>query len=166
MIFQGCLIGKEVHLVLFVVPNRGFDQVEKQLLQTLTERKIPVAVLMNCILGRREERWIPGHPMNREILEENESWLRSEQILVQPMGDRLVYPCNFLFYWSQQPDFEVSRCYIDRPDTVQRHIRDLLQEEGIASTPESIRALSGVPQLKAWLIHKIRGYDPIRHKWR
>lgn len=156
----------EVHYVLFVVPNRGFNQAEKQLLRELAQRKIPVTVLMNCIQGRREERWIPGHTINREILEENENWLKSENIPVHPIEDRMVYPCNFLFYWSQQPDFAESMRYIDRPDTVQKHISELLREEGISNTPESIIHLSGVPQLKAWLIQKIQGYDPILHTWR
>jgi len=156
----------EVHYVLFVVPNRGFSQSEKQFLQELTQRNIPVSVLMNCNQGRREERWIPSHAINREILEENENWLRSENILVHPIGDRMVYPCNFLFYWSQQPDFTKSMRYIDRPDTVQKHIHELLREEGISNALEFIINLSGVPQLKEWLILKIQGYDPILHKWR
>lgn len=156
----------EIHFILFVIPNRGFTQAEKQVLQELTQRKIPVAVLMNCIQGRREERWIPGHAINRAIREENENWLKSESILVHPIENRTVYPCNFLFYWSQQPSFVESMCYIDRPDTVQKHIHELLREEGILNTPESIINLSGIPQLKAWLIQKILGYDPILHKWR
>lgn len=156
----------EVHYVLFVVPNRSFSQAEKKLLQELAQKKIPITILMNCIQGRREERWIPDHIINREIMEENESWLRSENILVHPIGDRLVYPCNFLFYWSQQQGFAESMRYIDRPDTVQKHIHELLREEGILSARESIIDLSGVPQLKDWLIQKIQGYDPILHKWR
>lgn len=156
----------EIHYVLFVVPNRGFSQAEKQLLRELARREIPVTVLMNCTQGRREERWIPNHAINREILEENESWLRSEQIPVHPINGQLIYPCNFLFYWSQQPDFTESIPYIDRPDTVQKHIRELLWEEGFSETPESIISLSGVPQLKEWLLQKIQGYDPILHRWR
>ena len=156
----------EIHFVLFVVPNRGFDQAEKQLLQEFTQRKIPIAVLMNCIQGRREERWIPNHAMNRDILEENESWLRSEQIPVHPINGRLIHPCNFLFFWSQQLDFAESMPYIDRSDTVKKHIRELLQEEGLSNTPESIVNLSGVPQLKEWLTKKIQGYNPILHQWK
>jgi len=156
----------EIHYVLFVVPNRGFSQAEKQLLRGLARREIPVTVLMNCTQGRREERWMPDHAINREILDENESWLRSEHIPVHPVNDRLIYPCNFLFYWSQQVNFAESLPYIDRPDTVQKHICELLQEEGFSNSPESIIRLSGVPQLKEWLMQKIQGYDPILHKWR
>lgn len=156
----------EIHYVLLVVPNRGFSQAEKQLLRELARREIPVTILMNCTQGRREERWIPAHAINRQILMENESWLRSEHIPVHPVNDRLIYPCNFLFYWSQQVNFAESLPYIDRPDTVQKHICELLQEEGFSVTPESIIRLSGVPQLKEWLIQKIQGYDPILHEWR
>lgn len=156
----------EIHYVLFVIPNRGFSQAEKQLLQELSRRNIAVTVLMNCIQGRREERWIPNHAINREILEENESWLSSEQIPVHPINCQLIYPCNFLFYWSQQPDFTESIPYIDRPNTVQKHICELLKEEGFSDTSESIINLSGIPQLKEWLMLKIQGYDPILHKWR
>lgn len=156
----------EVNYVLFVAPNRGFNQTEKQFLQELTQRNIPVSVLMNCNQGRREERWIPSHAINREILEENENRLRSEHIQVHPIKNQIIYPCNFLVYWAQQPDFAESMPYIDRPETVQRHIRELLQEEGLSSARESIIDLSGIPLLKEWLIRKIQGYDPILHKWR
>lgn len=156
----------EIHYVLFVVPNRGFSQAEKQLLRELAQKEIPVTVLMNCTQGRREERWIPGHSINQSILAENENWLKSENISVYPIDNRMIYPCNFLFYWSQQPDFTESMPYIDRPDTVQKHIRELLREEGFSETSESIISLSGVPQLKEWLMQKIQGYDSILHRWR
>ena len=120
---------------------------------------------MNCIRGRREESWLPCHPINLEILEENEAWLESSGIKVLPLGGRLIFSCNALFYWSQQEEFEKSKAYIDRPDTVQKHITGLLREEEIDDSMESILEQSKIPDLIQNLKDRIGAYDPVTHAW-
>lgn len=152
-----------VHYVLFVMPNRGLSQPEKELLLKLSKDAIPVSILMNCSLGRREERWIPGHEINQEYVRECENWLSSMNVAPVPIMGKNVYLCNFLFYWSQTQEFELSIPDIDRPDTVQCHIVKTLQEEGYGTDRDTIIRLSGVCELMDALTEQILRYDSITH---
>lgn len=153
-----------IHYILFVIPNRGMTQTEKELLLTITRQGIPVSILMNCSVGRREERWIPEHEWNKEIAAFCESWLTSMDISPIPIGGNHVYLCNFLFFWSQMEDFQRSVKDIDRPDTVHRHIAATLSEEGYGNSREEIIRLSGVRELVNSLTNLVNGYDPISHQ--
>ncbi len=155
-----------VNYILYVMTNRGFSQMDKELLIKLSERNIPISILMNCNQGRREERWIPCHEINQEIMEQNVSWLQSAGISLFPICDKLIYPCNFLFYWSQMPEFELSKKDIDRPDTVIKHIKGLLEEEGYKTDADTIKELSSIPMLMEALKERITNYNPITHEWR
>lgn len=155
-----------VNYILYVMTNRGFSQIDKELLTKLFEQKIPISILMNCNQGRREERWIPCHEINQEIMEQNVSWLQSAGILVFPIAGKLIYPCNFLFYWSQMPEFELSKKDIDRPDTVIKHMKGLLEEEGYKTDADTIKELSSIPMLMEALKERITNYNPITHEWR
>lgn len=140
------------------------SQPEKELLLKLSRENIPVSVLMNCSLGRREERWIPLHEINLQYVKECENWFSAINVDPVPIAGKKVYLCNFLFYWSQMPDFALSMPDIDRPDSVQRHIISTLQEEGYKTDRETIRKLSGVDELVDTLTKLVRGYDPITHQ--
>lgn len=153
-----------IHYMLFVVPNRGMTQAEKELLLTISRREIPVSILMNCSVGRREERWIPEHEWNKEIAASCESWLTSMGISPIPIKGNAVYLCNFLFFWSQMEDFQRSVKDIDQPDTVHRHIAATLSEEGYGNSREEIIQLSGVRELVNSLTSLVSGYDPISHQ--
>ena len=59
-----------IHYVLFVIQNRGLSQPEKELLLKLSDNNIQISILMNCSLGRREERWIPENEINAEYIKE------------------------------------------------------------------------------------------------
>uniref|UniRef100_UPI0040570560 dynamin family protein n=1 Tax=Agathobacter sp. TaxID=2021311 RepID=UPI0040570560 len=155
-----------VHYILYVMTNKGFSQTDKELLIKLSEQKIPISIIMNCNQGRREERWIPCHEINQEIMMENVSWLQSAKISLFPICNKLIYSCNFLFYWSQMPEFELSRKDIDRPDTVIKHIKEILEEEGYRSDTSAIKELSGIPMLTDALKKRIANYNPITHEWR
>ena len=153
-----------IHYVLFVIPNRGLDQQEKEFLLKLSRDRIPVSILMNCSRGRREERWIPENEINLEYVQECENWLSSMNVVPVPIMGKKVYLCNFLFYWSQMQDFELSIPDIDRPDTVQRHIVKTLQEEGYGADRDTIIRLSGVCELIHALEEQVLGYDSITHR--
>lgn len=152
-----------LHYVLFVTSNRGFDQKEKELLQILAKRNIAISVLMNCNEGRCQEKWIPTHRINEEISMEKEFWLDSMGIPVLPIGKRKVYPCNFLFYWSQVDAFSLCEQDIDRYDTVQKHIKNLLQDEGYLCDRETIRQLSGISTIKDSLWIYCNEYNSFSH---
>lgn len=157
----------DVHYVLFVIPNRMFTQVEKAMLLSLLRRRISFSVIMNCVNGRREEQWIPRHPINQRIREENEEWLRNHACdCLIPIHGQLVYTINGLFYWSQQRAFADSCAYIDRPDTVHKHIEGLFKEEGIDCTRLSIIRESCIEELINHLCELIHRYDPFTHGWR
>jgi len=157
----------DVHYVLFMMPNRSFTQIEKSILTTLYQRKIPFSVIMNCVNGRREERWLPHHQLNQAICQENSAWLQANILdnVIQIEG-RNVFPFNAMFYWSQQNAFESSFKYIDRPETVHKHIAGLFSEEGINYTSASVIEQSNVPQLTEHLQKMVERYDPITHAWR
>jgi len=152
-----------IHYSLFVIPNRGLSQPEQDLLLKLSRNGIPVSILMNCSIGRREERWIPEHEINLEYVQECENWLSSMNVDPVPVMGKKVYLCNFLFYWSQMQDFTLSIPDIDRPDTVQRHIVKTLQEEGYGTGRDTIIRLSGVCGLIDALTERVLGYDSITH---
>lgn len=92
-----------------------------------------------------------------------ESWADSSFLEI---CDKLIYPCNFLFYWSQMPEFELSKKDIDRPDTVIKHIKGLLEEEGYKTDADTIKELSSIPMLMEALKERITNYNPITHEWR
>ncbi len=155
---------KHIHYVLFVVPNRGLSQPEKELLLQLQQNKIPVSILMNCSCGRREERWIPENEINEDYVRECESWLSSMNINPVPIAGKKVYLCNFLFYWSQMQEFSLSIPDIDHPDTVQKHIVSVLREEGYSTDKDTILKLSGVYEILKEIEHQVNGYDALTHR--
>lgn len=153
-----------IHYVLFVIQNRGLSQPEKELLLKLSDNNIQISILMNCSLGRREERWIPENEINAEYIKECESWLSSMNIIPIPIEGRNVYPCNLLFYWSQMPEFARSAADIDRPDTVKKHIIGILQEERYDTTKEEIIRLSGVQELYNEIEKYASNYNSLTHR--
>lgn len=155
---------EHVHYILFVIPNREMKQKEKELLLMITRREIPVSILMNCSVGRRQEKWIPEHEWNKTIAASCESWLTSMDISPIPIEGNAVYLCNFLFFWSQMEDFQRSAKDIVQPDTVHRHIAATLTEEGYRNSSEEIIRLSGVRELSNNLTNLISRYDPISHQ--
>ena len=58
---------ESVNYCLFVMPNRGLWEEEKNLLKRLSESGIPVSVIMNCSDGRGDVKWLPAHSLNQEI---------------------------------------------------------------------------------------------------
>ena len=110
---------------------------------------------MNCKEGRPESKWLPSDENNQEILKQNQSWFHSVGIKLLPLGGKEIFPCNALFYRSQQDEFEKSKPYIDRPDTVIKNIRDLLNDEEEDDSVESIISSSGIPDLIAALKARI-----------
>ena len=154
-----------IHYILFVIQNRGLSQLERELILKLFRMDIPFSIIMNCSIGRREERWIPEHEINQNFLDECENWLSAMKIQPMPIAGKKVFICNVLFYWSQMPDFVSSMPDIDRPDTVQKHILQTLKEEGYQADRETILELSGVRRLVQALSERIDRYDPVTHKW-
>lgn len=153
-----------IHYILFVIPNRGLTQTEKELLLKISRNGIPISVLMNCSIGRRSERWIPDSDANLECARECESWLSSMNVETVPVKGQKVYLCNFLFYWFYAKAFEQSIPDIVSPDTLQKHIVETLQEEGYGTDRDTIIRLSGVCGLIDALAEQILGYDSITHK--
>lgn len=154
-----------VNYCLFVIPNRGLSNYEKTMLQNLSQRGVPVSIIMNCREGRGSSNWIPAHPINQKIIEENQAWLHSAGIKILTLGEKKIFPCNAIFYWSQQENFEKSINYIDRGNTVLKHIKYALEEEDISVDSKTILALSQIPTLFDVLKSKISAYNPITHEW-
>lgn len=156
----------DVHYILFMIPNRTFTQVEKSILLSLAQKRIPFSIIMNCVNGRREERWIPNHLMNTSICQENSSWIESNvSPYAIPIAGQYVFAFNALFYWSQQSAFKDSFRYIDRPETVHKHITGLFEEEGIAYTKKNVIEQSRVPQINEHMRKMIEKYNPVTHEW-
>ena len=156
---------ESVNYCLFVMPNRGLWEEEKNLLKRLSESGIPVSVIMNCSDGRGDVKWLPAHSLNQEILAENQAAITSAGIRTLSLGGEQIFICNALFYWSQQADFDKSKVYIDRGDTVKKHIRNLLDEEDEETSAENILTLSRIPKLVECLKARIAKYNPITHEW-
>ena len=156
---------ESVNYGLFVIPNRELWDVEKSLLKRLSEH-IPVSVIMNCSEGRCEGKWLPSNSINEEILEENKSAITAAGISTLPIGGEQIFICNALFYWSRQEDFDKSKAYIDRGDTVSKHINNLLDDEDEIISGENIIALSRIPHLIDGLKARIATYNPLTHAWR
>ena len=154
---------ENIHYCLFVIPNDGLQNKDQEMLKMLSSRGVPISVIMNC---RKYDTWLPSHPLNQEILSENQSWLVNNNINLLPLGGKKIFPCNALFYWSQQADFEKSKAFVDKRGTLQKRIRKFLVDEDENYSAESVVALSEVPTLIESLKAKIRAYDPVTHSWR
>lgn len=153
-----------INYILFVIPNRGLNQPEKELLTTFRDNHIPFSLLMNCSIGRREERWIPDNSINAEIAEESERWLSAMGINPIPIDGEKVYICNLLFYWSQIEEYTKSLNDIDRPDTVFKHIIGIMKEEGYGTGSEDIKRASRFIGLHESLKKILISYDPLTHR--
>jgi hypothetical protein len=121
---------------------------------------------MNCSEGRCEEKWLPQHSLNQRIADEAESWLAAQSYPKEYIDSRLVHRCNALFYWLNQAEYEKSVPYIDRPDTLKKHIGYSLADAGIENSAEALLEASNVPRLISFLQSRISQYDPFTHEWR
>lgn len=157
---------EEIHYIIFVLANRGLQQQEKELLLELFRRNVPVLLVMNCVEGRAMDRWIPQSEQNLAVMDSIEAWLTSAGCKVEQIGGRMVYPCNFLFYWYMQEAFEKSVPYIDRPQSIQRHVLSSLECQDIPYSRESVLEISGVEGLIRFLKNRIGNYNPVTHEWR
>lgn len=155
-----------VNYCLFVIPNRGLHDSEREILSQISAKSMPISVIMNCSEGRRTEKWLPKHELNQKILSANQAQLSSVGIRTMPLGGEQIFACNALFYWSQQDDFDKSKTYIDRGDTVIKHIEELLREEKLSTDRENVVTLSRIPKLVECLKARIKSYNPVKHSWR
>ena len=157
---------EEIHYIIFVLANRGLQQQEKELLLELFRKKVPVLLVMNCVEGRAMDRWIPQSEQNLAVMNSIEAWLTSVGCRAEKINGRMVYPCNFLFYWFLQEAFGKSIAYIDRPQSVERHIRSSLECQDIPYSRETVLEISGVEGLIRFLKERIGDYDFVTHEWR
>lgn len=156
---------ENINYCLFIITNRGLSIPEQEMLKKLSLHEVPISIIMNCVEGRGDSKWIPTHPVNQQFIEENQAWLFSAGIKTLSLGEKKIFPCNVLFYWSQQTDFEKCKSYIDRGDTVIKHIKNTLEDEDENTDSDSIVNLSQIPMLVESLKLRINGYNPITHKW-
>lgn len=157
---------EEIHYVIFVVPNRGLLQYEKNVLLEFFRRRTPVLLVMNCVEERATERWIPANEQNRRMLESIEGWIDSTGFQPEIINGHKVFPCNFLFYWFYQTAYAKSVSYIAQPGTIERDIRFAMECEDIPYSPESAVQTSRVPELISFLKDRIEHYDALTHAWR
>lgn len=154
---------ENVHYCLFVIPNRELLMQEKNLLTELNSKGVSISVIMNCSLGRSKPKWLPSNKVNQEILKQNKSWFLSVGIKLLPLNGEEIFPCNALFYWSQQKEFPKSIPFIDAPEYVMEDINHVLHN--YESDSAQIIAQSRIPSLIDGLKAQIKTYDPVTHKW-
>lgn len=156
----------EIHYIIFVLGNRGLQMQEKELLLKLFQRNVPVLMVMNCVEGRAMDRWIPQSEQNLAVMDSIEAWLTSAGCSAEKINGRMVHPCNFLFYWFFQKAFGKSVAYIDRPQSLERHIRSSLECQDIPYSRENVLKVSGVEELIRFLKERISNYNCVTHEWR
>lgn len=157
---------ENVNYCLYVISNLEMKQLDRTMLRHLCMTGIPISVIMNCKDGRSQKKWIPSHPVNVKFIQAADAWLKSAGLEVLPLAGQNIFPCNALFHWSLQRDFEVSMKYIDQSDTVREDISELICKEGNIDSRENILSLSRITELIMALKERVTGYDPVSHKWR